>query len=788
MTRRVLRYQRAALVCALSLLSVGCVDAPAGMAGSEGGLSTLKQNYGYSYLLSTGYLHTCAVNAYGKMLCWGSAQGDPVNPPADLGKVEGLVSGNGHTCALKQDKAVACWGYNYQGQCNVPADVRNVKSVAAGAFETCALMEGGAYKCWGSTDGLKYNDPPTSLANASMITGGSGRMCALMNDTTVRCWGIGQGMFPPAGLTGVVSVAAGTAAACAVKRDGTVVCWGQSNWPIITDMPQNLTGVTSVALGYANACAVRNNGTVVCWGHGFMSGSALQPPSDLRDVAFVSTYSDHACALRRDYTAVCWGDNSSGQLNVPNAFLASGRSVFDECQAPPPSGDSTPSGGEYYVPMRDGDHCYVLTPDGPFTTICPELATAPEDGPEHLPPPGAPPPPGTLPASVDLSQYQSPTKTQFLGTCYAYAAVAAMEAFYKRYYNLTDIDLSEEYFVHNYRTQLWWDYPNNSPYSFAECDSSWTARGGFSTDWDRWSISEQRYVRERPVNPDMNCASVLVRRAYAGAAFDSESPWLTPPRTLPTQEEVDKLEFDRGWIPSVARANAKYRVTSWSAISVARGLTNLDLIREQLALTKEVVVYVFLNWRVNAQGTYEWARFTSPGAHAMVVVGYDDNEGTFTLKNSWGVNANPGRTPLIKVTAEFLQKETYFAAVIDNVTSPSSVPDIRAGYVGYWSLGPQEHVIIRRYNDPDQTVGPTGMMKFGDYYKNGLRYDAFGKYDSSNCLTFGIAPTPARMPKGSDFGTASRACLRPNTSTPELDLTANGKSYYLTDNNRYYLQ
>jgi hypothetical protein len=68
----------------------------------------------------------------------------------------------------------------------------------------------------------------------------------------------------------------------------------------------------------------------------------------------------------------------------------------------------------------------------------------------------------SLPTSVDLSQYQTPVKHQFgRGTCTNFAAVAAIEAQYKRQYGLT-LDLSEQWVTHlKHMMELWLDEQGN---------------------------------------------------------------------------------------------------------------------------------------------------------------------------------------------------------------------------------------------------------------------------------------------------------------------------------------
>lgn len=144
--------------------------------------------------IQSGYMHTCALLADGRVKCWGAgdqgALGIPTSgvlgdapgemgdalPAVDLGDVDtatDLHCAGSHSCVVLTGGSVKCWGWNYLGQLGL-GDEENrgdngnemgealpaVDLVApavrlaqgySGAFN-CAILSGGELKCWGHND------------------------------------------------------------------------------------------------------------------------------------------------------------------------------------------------------------------------------------------------------------------------------------------------------------------------------------------------------------------------------------------------------------------------------------------------------------------------------------------------------------------------------------------------------------------------------------------------------------------------------------------------------------
>lgn len=121
--------------------------------------------------VGAGQRHTCAINADGKLLCWGENKDgllglstdvpivrDPTSVGDSADHVE--VAANWfHTCTLKKGGTLTCWGRNEEGQLGLGDSMPRAmptrvgpefrwKSFAVGQFFTCAFDAEGPW-CWG---------------------------------------------------------------------------------------------------------------------------------------------------------------------------------------------------------------------------------------------------------------------------------------------------------------------------------------------------------------------------------------------------------------------------------------------------------------------------------------------------------------------------------------------------------------------------------------------------------------------------------------------------------------
>jgi alpha-tubulin suppressor-like RCC1 family protein len=132
--------------------------------------------------LAAGHNHTCALDAAGGVLCWGSnssGQLGSAGPPSGHGwptraavpvTLVSLAAGGEHTCGLTAAGAAYCWGSNSKGQLGngsvggtstvaVPVSGGlTFVSLSAGGAHTCGVTPDGAIYCWGSNSSGQLGD------------------------------------------------------------------------------------------------------------------------------------------------------------------------------------------------------------------------------------------------------------------------------------------------------------------------------------------------------------------------------------------------------------------------------------------------------------------------------------------------------------------------------------------------------------------------------------------------------------------------------------------------------
>lgn len=291
-------------------------------------------------MVTSGYIHSCAVDTNGDAYCWGhNAYGKLgtgyFSPRENTPQLvtgghtfKSVSTGRDHTCGVTTSGDAYCWGNNFHGQLGIgsisypfaeatPMLVtggHSFESVSAGRYHSCGVTTAGDAYCWGGnydgqlgTGSISYKNPTPLLVTGSLtfeaLSIGLDHTCGLTTAGVGYCWGnnfygqVGDGTngstnsqrpSPTLILGGHTfqSLDAGQYHSCGLTTNSDAYCWG-SNFN-----GQLGTGFTSLW---------ENSPQLVTGGHSFES---------------VSAGGFHSCAVTNSGAAYCWGQNLNGQLGT----------------------------------------------------------------------------------------------------------------------------------------------------------------------------------------------------------------------------------------------------------------------------------------------------------------------------------------------------------------------------------------------------------------------------------------------------------------------------------------
>jgi len=285
---------------------------------------------GTAVQLAVGHSHSCARLADGTVSCWGnnangrlgigdSSVSSASRPRRVIGvdSAMDVAAGFDSTCAVDASGGVLCWGSNQNGELGAdpataiaspePRSVIGVSSarrVTVGFGHACALLSGsGEVWCWG-------RDLEGQLGNGG---GEEGTVTTPVRVTTVA---------------NATSISAGAAHTCAVDLGSRAWCWGQGGSGELgdgdgmqSDAPVAVTTPADDAwfqvVGRNMASGGRTAGQTWIWGSGAGASGNLSPvllSGSLSATSDLSLGSGHGCAISADSQPYCWGANTDGQL------------------------------------------------------------------------------------------------------------------------------------------------------------------------------------------------------------------------------------------------------------------------------------------------------------------------------------------------------------------------------------------------------------------------------------------------------------------------------------------
>ena len=319
---------RTVVVLLLSVIATACDDDPA----------ALDPRPAAAVQLALGVQHTCALDAHGRLFCWGSNRFGALGleelelfaepQPTRRAGVAHVAAAGAYTCILNDSGAAFCWGLSADG----------------------ALGAGGKP----SASPVLQPVPVAGDLRFATLAGGATSACALTLDSLAWCWGNDE--------LGQLGNDTGGAEPC-----GITVC---------APAPQRVAGdlrFRVLSVGRAHACALTADGAAWCWGsneHGQAGWGAAGPVTcasgiscapapvpvagDLR-FASIAAGGTHTCAVAVDGAAWCWGSNTAAQLGTHQTGSCNGFGPGRTNCAPAP------------VPVAGGLHFTAVTAGGSST-------------------------------------------------------------------------------------------------------------------------------------------------------------------------------------------------------------------------------------------------------------------------------------------------------------------------------------------------------------------------------------------------------------------------------------
>lgn len=315
-----------------------------------------------------------------------------------------------------------------------------------------------------------------------------------------------------------------------------------------------------------------------------------------------------------------------------------------------------------------------------------------------------------------LAQYQTGFKRQWnRGTCYAFAGVAALEAFLNRRDGVAR-DLSEHYLFHMHQVTYLDPLAAAPPVETGHSLVDFRGNSAILEDMIRFALpseSDVPYLDKAQLRAVRDAIPEAARGSLAGDDFA-------------TQEALDAFEYSEGNVPLAGRLRASYAVTEYATLPSVQP----DVLEQTLRAGHEIVVDV-------------------PG-HCMLLIGYDRPNRTWLFKNSWGENT--------WVTRSYDNSGIGSGTYIVDASPPQSAPQLHPCWVGRWNMdhdGWRGTLVIRRFTNRRDGPGhayydldgkPT---KLGDYYGAAGRREVHGYFrNHGRTMVFHLAPDEVRRPPG----------------------------------------
>lgn len=349
------------------------------------------------------------------------------------------------------------------------------------------------------------------------------------------------------------------------------------------------------------------------------------------------------------------------------------------------------------------------------------------------------------PSSFSLADDQTGFKNQRArGTCVSFAVVAAIEAAYKRQFDL-ELDLSEQFINHMQKNVS--INRNNPQVPFRENQLGFWAGSSvsymlhlFYAGYRIPTEDSHRYVSSTAPNNSLG---------FGNTREVGDNPLMDFRDTSILQKQVNDvnlsaLEVDYN-IPSLfphialpinASDGAKYGIQSYGRV-IASELNNVEIYKELISRSYELIVQVRLTTDPTPENGIMDPSDDLTSSHAVVFIGYDDEERVFLVKNSWS-SEDFEKWSYDWVTEGLVIDASLIVRVREDYESPATVA-LPQRFIGRWHLnmnGVRGELDITRLPGSYMSINGRDDQRIGAYYaEDGSVYRVNGQFFGDR-LTF----------------------------------------------------
>lgn len=349
------------------------------------------------------------------------------------------------------------------------------------------------------------------------------------------------------------------------------------------------------------------------------------------------------------------------------------------------------------------------------------------------------------PASIDLRPEQTRLKAQgSRSTCITFAAMAAMEAAYKRA-GYGDLNLSEE-FTNHIGKMTWlhlnWDAPRDRDMNGIVDDTNFDG----IPDEDALENKSADYAESQVSAFGGGGGMSYIEQLANGMAVPLEEvmPYTSNPVDLTpfcatcddyrdvywdSQRNVNDYNLDSSRLTlEMLAADEYYSVQSFSMITA----------NDPVAIEAALVQHREVVWDFSLAGDFSGELWVpsdadSVGGHSMLIVGYDRTDPDnpfFIVKNSWGTSGADA-SGWTRISYDYLRAYGHTAGYIEAINPPRTWPEL--AFIGKWDFSFDGHQgELHIYHLPglmqpifDKTTSPDDLTAIVDR-RIGTYYDQAG--------------------------------------------------------------